>query len=127
MLFQQDDKLCKQGIKSFEQHTKSSEQVKNKTRMSLPGFRTICSVLNCAVIYYFYSTKIAYFYGMLNVALFDLFTLLFYLFYLYLQKVYSILSLYIIILYILSISIQCPFISIVYFSIYILYLIICIH
>ena len=27
-------------------------------------------------------------YGMLNVALFDLFTLLFYLFYLYLQKVY---------------------------------------
>ena len=33
----------------------------------------------------------------------------------------------ILLLYILSISIQCPFISIVYFSIYILYLIICIH
>ena len=33
----------------------------------------------------------------------------------------------ILLLYILSISIQCPFISIVYFSIYILYLTICIH
>ena len=40
MLFEQDDKLCKQDIKSFEQHIKSSEQVKNKTCMSLPGFRT---------------------------------------------------------------------------------------
>ena len=39
MLFEQDDKLCKQDIKSFEQHIKSSEQVKNKTCMSLPGFR----------------------------------------------------------------------------------------
>ena len=39
MSFEQDDKLCKQDIKSFEQHIKSSEQVKNKTRMSLPGFR----------------------------------------------------------------------------------------
>ena len=29
MLFEQDDKLCKQDIKSFEQHIlKSSEQVK---------------------------------------------------------------------------------------------------
>ena len=41
MLFEQDDKLCKQDIKSFEQHIKSSEQkLKNKTRMSLPGFRS---------------------------------------------------------------------------------------
>ena len=38
MLFEQGDKLCKQGIKSFERHIKSSEHVK-KTRMSLPGFR----------------------------------------------------------------------------------------
>ena len=52
---------------------------------------------------------------MLHVALFDLFTLLFYLFYLYLQK--GILLFYhcILLLYILSISIQCPFISIVSF------------
>ena len=35
MLFEQDDKLCKQYIKSFEQHIK----LKNKTRMPLPGFR----------------------------------------------------------------------------------------
>ena len=28
MLFEQGDKLCKQDIKSFEQHIKSSEQVK---------------------------------------------------------------------------------------------------
>ena len=42
MLLEQDDKLCKQDIKSFEQHIMSSEQVKkNKNRMSLPGFRKI--------------------------------------------------------------------------------------
>ena len=40
MSFEQDDKLCKQDIKSFKQHIKSSEQVKNKTRMALPRFRT---------------------------------------------------------------------------------------
>ena len=28
MSFEQDDKLCKQDIKSFGQHIKSSEQVK---------------------------------------------------------------------------------------------------
>ena len=28
MLFEQDDKLCKQDIKSFEQHNKLSEKVK---------------------------------------------------------------------------------------------------
>ena len=28
LLFEQDDKLCKQDIKSFEQHITSSEQVK---------------------------------------------------------------------------------------------------
>ena len=44
MSFEQDDKLCKQDIESFEQHIKSSEQVKNKTRMSLPGFRTFAIV-----------------------------------------------------------------------------------
>ena len=41
MLFEQDDMLCKQNIKSIEQHIKSSELVKNKTRMSLPGFHII--------------------------------------------------------------------------------------
>ena len=41
MLFEQDDKLCKQDIKSFEQHIKMSERVKIiKTRMSLPGSRS---------------------------------------------------------------------------------------
>ena len=37
MLFEQDDKFCKQDIKSFEQHIKSSEQVKNKTACPFPG------------------------------------------------------------------------------------------
>ena len=66
-------------------------------------------------------------YGMLNVALFDLFTLLFYLFYLYLQKVYY----YSIIVY--NYCIFCLLVFNVHsfllyiFSIYILYLIICIH
>ena len=37
MLFEQDDKLCKQEIKSFEQHIKSSEQVKKiKLACSFP-------------------------------------------------------------------------------------------
>ena len=40
MLFEQDDKLCKQDIKSFEQHILSRRnKLKNKTRMSSPGFR----------------------------------------------------------------------------------------
>ena len=39
MSFELYDTLRKQDIKSFEQHIKSSEQVKNKTRMSLSGFR----------------------------------------------------------------------------------------
>ena len=30
MLFEQADKLCKQDIKSYEQHIKSSKQVKIK-------------------------------------------------------------------------------------------------
>ena len=38
MLFEQDEKLCKQDIKSFEQHIKSSEQAKKiKLACPLPG------------------------------------------------------------------------------------------
>ena len=38
--FEQDTKLCKQDIKSFEQHILSRRnKLKNKTRMSLPGYR----------------------------------------------------------------------------------------
>ena len=53
-------------------------------------------------------------YGMLNVALFDIFTLLFYLIYLYLKIYISILSGFSTIVY-FSICIQYPFISIAYF------------
>ena len=53
-------------------------------------------------------------YGILNVALFDIFTLLFYLIYLYLKIYISILSEFITIVY-FSICIQYPFISIAYF------------
>ena len=35
MSFEQDDKLCKQDIKSFKQHIKSSEQVK-KIKLACP-------------------------------------------------------------------------------------------
>ena len=37
MLFEYDEKLCKQDIKSFEQHISCRNELKNKTRMSLPG------------------------------------------------------------------------------------------
>ena len=41
MLFEQDNKLCKEDLTSLEQHIKLSERVKkNKTYMSLPRFRT---------------------------------------------------------------------------------------
>ena len=36
MLFEKGDKLCKQDIKSFEQHIKSSDQVK-KTNSHVPS------------------------------------------------------------------------------------------
>ena len=40
MLFKQDNKLCKRDLKSFEQHIKLPERVKNnRTCMSLSGFR----------------------------------------------------------------------------------------
>ena len=35
MLFEQDNKLCKRDLKSFEKNIKLSERVKNKTGMSL--------------------------------------------------------------------------------------------
>ena len=55
MLFEQDHKLFKQDNKSFEQQIKLSERVKNKTRMSLPGFRTYLMQmdLKCAIIFIF--------------------------------------------------------------------------
>ena len=41
MLFEQDDKLRKQDIKSFEQHSNHRNKLKNKTRMSLHGSRPL--------------------------------------------------------------------------------------
>ena len=46
MLFEQDNKLCKQDIKSFEQHIK----LNNKTHMSLPGFRNLGYVLTTRLV-----------------------------------------------------------------------------
>ena len=48
MSFEQDIKLCKQHIKSFENILSRRNKLENKTRMSLPGFRT-CGYLRAPV------------------------------------------------------------------------------
>ena len=55
MLFEQDDKLCKQDIMSFEQHIKSSEQVKKKLACPFPGS---VNISNCFIQFFTYSDLI---------------------------------------------------------------------